>query len=93
MSTKDIDLPPFKIIHVTLIDSGLASGAQEVKVVASPLCVLIQPSGYNDPKGAHTPVFLRFADGDLFVTIWGDINSDQPTHCISLSGAREDRRR
>ena len=88
-----LHFPMIKSFEIDLVDTGSSSGEQTVTVAATRLGIMIQPAGHNDPNGSHSPVFIRFADGDLFITIWADINADRPTHCISLAGAREDRRR
>ncbi len=88
----DIDLPMIKSFEISLVDTGSSSGEHTVTVAATRLGIMLQPAGHNDPNGSHSPVFVRFADGEIHLTIWGDINSDRPTHAICLAGAREDRR-
>lgn len=42
--------------------------------------------------GCGWPILIEFFDHPRIV-IWGDINSDEPTHIISLEGAQESRRK
>jgi hypothetical protein len=52
---------------------------------------LIAP-GHGDrcsAEGHGTPVWIEFRDGELWVRVWGDIGSENPTHSIGLAGARE----
>jgi hypothetical protein len=54
--------------------------------------VMIHFDGYGDggsPKGDGFPVGIMWQGGELKVFVWGDINSDEATHKISLEGARE----
>lgn len=80
-----------KTFDMSLVDTGESSGEHLVTVAATRLGIMIQPEGHNDPNGSHSPVFVRYADGEIHLTIWGDITSDRPTHAICLAGAREDR--
>jgi hypothetical protein len=52
--------------------------------------------GYGDcgsPDGHGLPVKIEWYDGDLWVLVWSDINNQDPTHKISLSGALESKRK
>lgn len=49
--------------------------------------------GYGDGAsvpGAGVPVYIEFYGGELRINVWADIASEDPTHMISLEGARED---
>jgi hypothetical protein len=51
--------------------------------------------GFGDCSSADnmgTPVYIEKFDGELFVRVYSDINSDAPTHTIPLEGARLDKR-
>lgn len=53
-------------------------------------------SGYGDcgsADGFGFPVKVEWYEGQLWVLVWGNINSEDPTHKISLSGARESERK
>ena len=51
--------------------------------------------GYGDMtsrNGKGTPILIEQREGKAFLVVWGDINQEDPTHVIDLSGAMEDRR-
>ena len=50
-----------------------------------------QANGYGDED--TPPVKIEWYEGELWVLVWADINSDDPTHKISLSGAKESARK
>jgi hypothetical protein len=83
-------------LETTLIDADSEHAAKlPVKIVASPHGVSIYADGHGDfgsAEGHGTPVFLELHRGRLRLLVWGDINSEEPSHIIDLSGAREDRR-
>jgi len=82
-------------IKVTLKDHGDGDGTLNVTVKANEHGVEIYAEGYGD-KGTEpphgTPVFLELKDGVLHVYVWSDINEEDPTHSISLAGAKESNR-
>lgn len=39
--------------------------------------------------GRGGPVAVQYVDGELHLLVWADINKEEPTHSISLEGARE----
>jgi len=39
------------------------------------------------------PVLLELYQGEYRLYVWGDINDEEPTHVISLEGARETKRK
>jgi len=58
--------------------------------------VLIYAEGYGDktsepPHGS--PVVLELYEGKLRLIVWADINQEDPTHTIDLSGAMESNRK
>jgi len=56
---------------------------------------LIGAEGYGEKtaaEGCGHPVVIEFYKGELRLLVWSDINSEDPTHTISLEGAREDAR-
>ena len=53
--------------------------------------IYIKPEGYEDKHGGQ-PIMIECYDGDLRVLVWSDINAEDPTHIISLSEAREEKR-
>lgn len=57
--------------------------------------IYLYPEGYGDAgteNGYGCPVMIERWEGGLRVVIWGDINREDPTHIISLEGARENLR-
>ena len=56
----------------------------------------IRIDGYGDLTsidGDGTPILISVHDGIPKVTIWADINQEDPTHIISLAGASEKNRK
>jgi len=52
----------------------------------------LYPEGYGDAStedGEGCPVMIERWNGELRVVVWSDINKEDPTHIISLEGARE----
>jgi len=88
----DLQLPNFRTVKMEMVDIGSGSSKQPFTVFISPLGVTFRAEGYNDPLGTRLPVSLRLIDGELVVTIWANINSQHPTHFVSLNGARETNR-
>lgn len=43
--------------------------------------------------GRGTPVVIEFRNKIPYVLVFADINSEDPTHIISLAGAAEDKRK
>ena len=57
--------------------------------------VLIRPEGtgdYGSAEGHGNPVLVEFVNGTPRVFVWADINQEDPTHMIDLSGALESNR-
>lgn len=51
--------------------------------------------GYGDfssQDDCGRPVMIEWYEGQLWVVVWGDINSEEPTARIPLTGARESER-
>ena len=70
-------------------------GTQPIRLAGSPHGVSLFALGYGDhgsAEGHGSPVFLELYRGQLWLVVWADINSEEPTHIIPLGGAREDRR-
>ena len=56
----------------------------------------IKAEGYGDytsADGLGMPIVLEHYEGELRLLVWSDINQEEPTHIISLEGAREDKRK
>ena len=41
------------------------------------------------PPGTSAPIYLEIQDGVPKLYVWADIDSEDPTHIIDLSGAAE----
>lgn len=57
--------------------------------------LLIGAKGYGEMTamdGGGYPILLEYHEGELRLMVWADINQEEPTHVISLEGAREDAR-
>ena len=48
---------------------------------------------HNSEDGYGAPVLVENWEGKLRVVVWADINQEDPTHVIDLTGARERNRR
>ena len=58
--------------------------------------LLIALEGFGEctaSDGKGTPIMLELLDGRPRLLVWSDINQEDPTHVIDLSGASEDRRK
>lgn len=56
----------------------------------------ISLDGYGDhtsPDGHGYPLLLDYHEGKLQILVWADINQEDPTHTIDLSGALESNRK
>jgi hypothetical protein len=69
---------------------------KEATIFADDRDISIRVEGYSDAcslDGCGTPILIERWEGELRVVIWGDINQEDPTHIISLEGARESKRK
>ena len=54
--------------------------------------IVIGFQGYSESTaeyGYGRPIHIEHYDGKLTLRVWGDINSEEPTHVIDLHGAQE----
>ncbi len=83
-------------LETTLIDADAEHGDKlPIRITASTHGVSIYAEGHGDfgsAEGHGTPVYLELHRGRLRLLVWSEINLEDPTHDIDLSGAREDRR-
>lgn len=67
----------------------------DIEVVQFNGTILIKAEGYgekcSDAENSH-PVVIELYEGKFRVIAWGDINQEDPTHIIDLSGAKEENR-
>ncbi len=84
-------------VIVRLPDAGHKSASPiKIKVFSDQNGMYIVPEGYGDfasKDGGGVPVIFEFYNGELRLLVWGDINSQDPTHTISLNGAKEKNRK
>ena len=69
-------------------DGGSVNGT----VVLDSYSLVIKIDGYGDfgsADGYGEPIYLEHYDGKLVLRVWADINQEDPTHTIDLSGALE----
>jgi hypothetical protein len=81
-------------VQTTLINQGYGKEIP-VTIESSNDHLLIRPLGYGDydsTDGEGTPIMVEVFEGKLRVIIWSDINQEDPTHIISLEGAKEELR-
>jgi hypothetical protein len=85
-----------------IVDEGEGEGEGEgpklpLRLRKSPAdgLLMIGAEGYGEKTaedGDGFPIVIEFYDHQWRLMVWGDINSEDPTHVISLEGAREDAR-
>lgn len=92
-----MELTVVQIIDTVLVDVDPIHLAElPIRVIVTPLGMSLYADGHGDFGSAEdhgAPVFIELRNGNLRLVVWGDINKENPTHTIDLSGAREDRRR
>jgi len=56
--------------------------------------LMIGVEGYEEKcgDGNDFPILIELHDGELKVRLWGDVNEEDPTHCISMEGAKKSAR-
>jgi len=86
--------------EVTLTDKSDGRMApdhdQLIHIEADQDAIALRPEGYGEASagdGSGFPVLIEKWDGELRVIVWADINRQDPTHIISLEGARESARK
>jgi hypothetical protein len=83
-------------MNVTLKDAWSSPfPSHNVKVEAFNHSILISPEGYSEKTAVDSggsPILIEFAEGKLRVVVWGDINSEEPTHTIDMEAAKESNR-
>ena len=70
---------------------------QSIKATATlgELCVLVGAEGYRtmNTEGDEPMIMVEYYGGELRVLVWSDINQEDPTHIISLEGAKLEARK
>jgi hypothetical protein len=64
-----------------------------VKVSRSQICIHIEGFGDNTSGDDYgEPIVIDLHDNKLQVFLWSNINNEEPTHKIDMTGARLDKR-
>lgn len=83
------------VIKLNEMSSGNDEGSVNVIIQeVTPGWLGIRPTGYSvydSQDGYGYPIILEVYDGEVRLIVWADINSENPTHTISLEGARTDK--
>lgn len=78
--------------HMKLVDHDNPDNEAICKVRqdGSGTMLMIGVEGYEEKcgDGNDFPILIELHDGELKVRLWGDINQEDPTHCISMKGAK-----
>ena len=65
---------------------------KQVEIEATCNSLYMTAKGYEDGCGGNEIVMVEVWEGELRILIWSDINNQDPTHIISLEGARTNKR-
>jgi len=89
---------PYTIDTTLILDpqGEPALGSILMRVRGNNRLMTIGARGYGEKgaaDGEGTPIVIEVHDGELRLLVWSDINSEDPTHIISLQGAMENKRR
>ena len=71
------------------------TGGKTLRLEVSEICLAIQPEDTgtaNMAEGYGYPVTLEYYEGRWVLHVWADINREEPTHKIDLTGALESQR-
>jgi len=71
------------------IKGGVSSINVEIDVDG----ITVQHEGTGCLCGDFPPIFIEWYDGKPRIIIWADINEEEPTHIIDMSGALESNRK
>ena len=74
------------------ISNSAATSNVAVSVEKDNLALIIHPEGMGTWDGPYAPILLERHEGKIRLVIWADINQQDPTHIIDLSGALESKR-
>jgi hypothetical protein len=82
--------------NVVLRDHAGGEATLPVKVRHDDGFIEISPKGYGyctSEDGKGSPILLEFYEGELCIRLYGDINTEDPTHSLRIEGARESQRK
>ena len=78
-----------------LVDKGDTKKKVPAEIEIINGSIYIKAKGYGDAcskDGYGNPIIVEVWDGELRVVVWSDINQEDPTHNISMEGAKENKR-
>jgi len=88
--------------HLTSLRTKLRDGGEGrenekltaiVELTSNSICVGAEGFGECGAANGHgRPVIIELYDGVFRLLVWSDINSEDPTHTIELTGAKEEAR-
>lgn len=92
--TPEEGVIPEVTVQQTLAD--VHDEGDERRIAVEALCtrhgISLRVQGHGDktsPEGHGMPVLVELQDGEVWVHVWADVNQEDPTHSISLAGARD----
>ena len=60
----------------------------------APSCeIFVEGMGLCGSKGDDSAIYLEYYEGKWWLRVWSDINQEDPTHSIDMSGALHSARR
>lgn len=83
---------PNRDIPFVIADSSDGTRTVRGRIHVGPYGVALTFEGHEDHNGGE-PVYLEIFDGEVRAVLWSDINQEDPTHVVSLAGARRSCRR
>lgn len=96
-TTTMTTIQPDTEYRMKLEDNSDQQGLVQLRVQKSPgdNLLMVGADGYGEKTaldGDGFPIVIEFHEGKFRLLVWADINQEDPTHIISLEGAREDAR-
>jgi len=82
---------PSQEFEVNLRDIQDDSHAIQCQVTTDDHGIYVHPAGHSHMEAGVAPVAVLFRNGEVWVSTWHDINTDEP-HEISMKNAREEAR-
>lgn len=85
---------PF-MFPIILKDRGEVKGNTKACITLENDCILFNAKGYSDCVTANDqgyPFLIERYNKEIYIRLWNDINTEDPTDNISLRGARNDNR-
>lgn len=71
----------------------IEGGKKFIKIEQDLDGIAVQHEGTGCMCGNFPPIFIEWYDGKPRILIWADINEEDPTHVIDMSGALESNRK